>query len=354
MEPIQLFSSPGTLFVVVLVVLIFIVIFKGVRTVPQGFEWTVEFLGKYTRSLRPGLNFIIPFFEQVGYRLNMKERVMDVPSQEVISKDNAMITVDGVVFFQVLDAAKAAYEVDNLEQATLNLTMTNIRTVMGSMDLDELLSRRDDINSRLLGVVDEATGPWGVKVTRIEIKDITPPQDLVDSMARQMKSERDKRAVVLEAEGERQSEVLRAEGQKRAAILQAEGLREAAFREAEAREREAEAEANATRMVSEAIAGGDINAVNYFVAQKYVDALQHIGSAANGKVIFMPLEASGVIGAVGGVAEMLRSGAAPPQPVGMASEPPASPRPPADTVDRIAEDASSTPQPPEPGERSGR
>ena len=311
MEPLQLFSSPGTVFVVVLVVLIFTVIFKGVRTVPQGFEWTVEFLGKYTRSLRPGLNFIIPFFEQVGYRLNMKERVMDVPSQEVISKDNAMITVDGVVFFQVLDAAKAAYEVDNLEQATLNLTMTNIRTVMGSMDLDELLSRRDDINSRLLGVVDEATGPWGVKVTRIEIKDITPPQDLVDSMARQMKSERDKRAVVLEAEGDRQSEVLRAEGQKRAAILEAEGLREAAFREAEARERQAEAEANATRMVSEAIAGGNINAVNYFVAQKYVEALHSIGSAENGKVIFMPLEASGIIGALGGVAEMLRSGVAP-------------------------------------------
>lgn len=311
MESFQLFNSPGTMFVVVLAVLIFIVIFKGVRTVPQGFEWTVEFLGKYTRSLRPGLNFIIPFFEQVGHRLNMKERVMDVPSQEVISKDNAMITVDGVVFFQVLDAAKAAYEVDNLEQATLNLIMTNIRTVMGSMDLDELLSRRDDINSRLLGVVDEATGPWGVKVTRIEIKDITPPQDLVDSMARQMKSERDKRAMVLEAEGDRQSEVLRAEGQKRAAILEAEGLREAAFREAEARERQAEAEANATRMVSEAIAAGDINAVNYFVAQKYVEALQSIGSAANGKVIFMPLEASGIIGAVGGVAEMLRSGVAP-------------------------------------------
>jgi len=341
MNSIQLFNSPGTVFVVALVVLIFIVIFKGVKTVPQGFEWTVEFLGRYTRSLRPGLNFIIPFFERVGHRLNMKEQVMDVASQEVISKDNAMIRVDGVVFFQILDASKAAYEVDNLVQASLNLIMTNIRTVMGSMDLDELLSRRDDINSRLLDVVDEATGPWGVKVTRIEIKDITPPQNLVDSMARQMKSERDKRAVVLEAEGERQSEVLRAEGQKRAVILAAEGLREAAFREAEARERQAEAEANATRMVSDAIAGGDINAVNYFVAQKYVEALQNIGSAANGKVIFMPLEASGVIGALGGVAEMLRSGAAPQ---------------PADTAGRIAEDTSSTPPPPAsaPGEHSGR
>jgi regulator of protease activity HflC (stomatin/prohibitin superfamily) len=283
-----------------------VILFLGVKSVPQGNEWTVERFGKYTRSLRPGLNLIVPVVDQIGQKLNMMEQVLDVPTQEIITKDNAMVAVDGVVFYQVLDSAKAAYEVNNLQYATLNLTMTNIRTVMGSMDLDELLSKRDEINARLLTVVDEATTPWGVKVTRIEIKDISPPKDLVESMARQMKAERDKRAVILVAEGQRQSEVLKAEGEKRAAILQAEGEKEAAFREAEARERLAEAEAKATTVVSEAIAKGDVNAINYFVAQKYVEALQTIGSAENQKLVFMPLESSGVIGAIGGVAELAK------------------------------------------------
>jgi regulator of protease activity HflC (stomatin/prohibitin superfamily) len=244
--------------------------------------------------------------DAIGHKVNMMERVMDVPSQEIITKDNAMVRVDGVVFFQAMDSAQASYEVNNLEHAILNLTMTNIRTVMGSMDLDELLSKRDEINSRLLSVVDEATTPWGVKVTRIEIKDISPPRDLVDAMARQMKAEREKRANILEAEGQRQSDILRAEGEKQSAILQAEGEREAAFREAEARERLAEAEAKATMMVSQAIQKGDLNALNYFVAIKYVEALKEIGSAENQKLVFMPLETSGVIGAIGGIGELAR------------------------------------------------
>jgi regulator of protease activity HflC (stomatin/prohibitin superfamily) len=284
-----------------------VILFLGVKSVPQGNEWTVERFGKYTRSLRPGLNLIVPVVDQIGQKLNMMEQVLDVPTQEIITKDNAMVSVDGVVFYQVLDSAMAAYEVNNLQYATLNLTMTNIRTVMGSMDLDELLSKRDEINARLLTVVDEATTPWGVKVTRIEIKDISPPKDLVESMARQMKAERDKRAAILQAEGKRQAEILKADGDKQAAILEAEGEKEAAFREAEARERLAEAEANATRMVSEAIAKGDVQAINYFVAQKYVEALQTIGAAPNQKLIFMPIEASGVMSAIGGVAELAKS-----------------------------------------------
>ena len=294
-------------FVIAIVVLAVLLVFMGAKFVPQGSEYTVERFGRYTRTLKPGLNIIVPVMDRVGAKMNMMERVMDVPSQEIITKDNAMVKVDGVVFFQVLDAAKAAYEVSQLQYAILNLTTTNVRTVMGSMDLDELLSKRDEINARLLQVVDDATTPWGVKVTRIEIKDITPPHDLVASMARQMKAERDKRAAILVAEGERQAEILKAEGEKQGAILQAEGRREAAFRDAEAREREAEAEAKATQMVSEAIAKGDINAVNYFVATRYIEALEKIASADNQKLVFMPLEASGVIGAIGGVAELARN-----------------------------------------------
>ncbi|MCP5366219.1 MAG: SPFH/Band 7/PHB domain protein [Hyphomicrobiales bacterium] len=310
-------------FAIAVVVFAVVLVFLGVKVVPQGSEFTVERFGRYTRTLTPGLNLIIPVVDRIGAKMNMMERVMDVMSQEVITRDNAMVTVDGVVFFQVLDAAKASYEVSQLELAILNLTMTNIRTVMGSMDLDELLSQRDVINARLLAVVDEATTPWGVKVTRIEIKDISPPRDLVDSMARQMKAERDKRAVVLVAEGERQAEILKAEGEKQAAILEAEGRREAAFRDAEAREREAEAEAKATSMVSEAIARGDVQAVNYFVAQSYVEALKHIASARNEKVILLPMESSGILGALAGVAELSREafqgrggGATPPSPPG--------------------------------------
>jgi regulator of protease activity HflC (stomatin/prohibitin superfamily) len=280
-------------------------------------EYTVERFGKYKETIKPGLHLLFPWFDRIGRRLSLMEQVLDVPSQEVITKDNAMIGVDGVVFFQILDAARAAYEVQNLQYAILNLTITNLRTVMGSMDLDELLSQRDHINSRLLTVVDQATSPWGVKLTRIEIKDIRPPADLIDSMGRQMKAERDKRASILEAEGARQSailkaegarqaEILKAEGEKQKRILEAEGLKEAAFREAEARERSAAAEAKATEVVSEAIAKGSSQALNYFIALKYTEALKQIGSAPNQKLVLMPLEAASVIGAIGGIAELTK------------------------------------------------
>jgi len=305
-------------FIITFALLGLVLVVKGVLSISQGMEYTIERFGRYTRTLSPGLHFIIPIVDKIGAKLNMMERVMDVPSQEVITKDNAMVRVDGVVFFQILDAAKAAYEVNQLERAILNLVMTNIRTVMGSMDLDQLLSQRDTINAQLLNVVDDATTPWGVKVTRIEIKDITPPRDLVDAMARQMKAERDKRASILEAEGDkrsailkaegsREADILQAEGEKRAIILDAEARREAAFRDAEAREREAEAEAKATTMVSQAIQNGDVNAINYFVALRYTEALEKIASAPNEKLVLMPLEASGVIGAIGGIAELVKS-----------------------------------------------
>jgi len=294
------------LFVLVLFIFAVVLVFMSVKSVPQGMEFTVERFGRYTNTLTPGLNIIMPVIDRIGRKMIMMEQVMDVPSQEVITKDNAMVTVDGVVFYQVMDAARAAYEVSQLDLAILNLVMTNIRTVMGSMDLDELLSRRDDINARLLHVVDDATTPWGIKATRIEIKDIAPPKDLVEAMGRQMKAERLKRASILEAEGLRQSEILRAEGAQQAAILDAEGRKEAAYRDADARERLAQAEARATLMVSEAIGKGDVQAINYFVAQKYIEALQHIASAGNSKLILMPLEASSVIGALGGITELAK------------------------------------------------
>jgi regulator of protease activity HflC (stomatin/prohibitin superfamily) len=288
------------------VVLAVVYVVLAVKQVPQGREWTVERFGKYTRTLAPGLHFIMPVFDRIGAKMNMMEQVLDVPTQEVITKDNAMVSVDGVVFYQVLDAAKAAYEVNDLELAILNLTMTNIRTVIGSMDLDETLSKRDEINLRLLKVVDEATTPWGIKVTRIEIKDIQPPQDLVDSMARQMKAERDKRANILEAEGFRAAAILKAEGEKQAVMLDAEGRKEAAFRDAEARERSAEAEARATQMVSKAIAEGNTNALNYFVAQKYIESLKEFANSPNQKTFFLPVEASSVIASIGGIAELAK------------------------------------------------
>ena len=293
-------------FALVVLGLAVVTVIAGVKVVSQGYEWTVERFGRYRATLRPGLNLIVPYVDRIGQKLNMMETVFDIQSQEVITRDNAMVRADGVVFYQILDAAKAAYEVNDLQRAIDNLTMTNIRTVMGGMDLDELLSQRDKINAKLLLVVDAATTPWGVKVTRIEIKDIQPPQDLIDSMARQMKAEREKRAVILDAEGLRQSEILRADGEKKAVMLDAEGRKEAAFRDAEARERSAEAEAKATQVVSDAIASGNINAINYFIAQKYVDALQNIGSAPNNKLVLMPLEAAGVIGSVAGIAEIAR------------------------------------------------
>ncbi len=307
-------------------ILAVLVLLAGVKTVPQGYNYTIERFGRYTRTLKPGLNLIIPFIDRIGRRLNMMEQVLDVSHQEVITRDNASITANGVTFYQVLDAAAAAYEVANLELAVLNLTMTNIRSVMGSMDLDELLSHRDEINARILRVVDAAVAPWGVKITRIEIKDIDPPKDLVDAMGRQMKAERDRRAVILEAEGQRQAQILKAEGEKQAQVLEAEGRREAAFRDAEARERAAEAEAKATQMVSEAIAQGDVQAINYFVANNYIKALEKLASAPNQKVLMLPVEASNVIGALGGIAEIAREsfgGETPKRQASSGSRPPA-------------------------------
>ncbi|MCS6759173.1 MAG: SPFH/Band 7/PHB domain protein [Candidatus Devosia euplotis] len=291
---------------IVLGILALLVLFSGAKTVPQGYNYTIERFGKYTRTLRPGLNLIVPLIDAIGKRINVMEQVLDVPHQEVITRDNASITANGVTFYQILDAAAAAYEVSSLENAILNLTMTNIRTVMGSMDLDELLYNRDEINQRLLHVVDAAVSPWGVKITRIEIKDIDPPKDLVESMGRQMKAEREKRAAILEAEGRRQSAILQAEGAKQAQVLEAEGRKEAAFRDAEARERSAEAEAKATQVVSQAIAAGSVQAINYFVANNYIKALESIAKSPNQKLLMLPIEAASVIGAIGGIAEIAK------------------------------------------------
>jgi regulator of protease activity HflC (stomatin/prohibitin superfamily) len=296
----------GSLLAIVLLVAGIIILFKTVRMVPQGYEWTVERFGRYTHTLTPGLHFLVPVMYGVGRKVNMMEQVLEVPSQDVITKDNAVVKVDGIVFFQVLDAAKAAYEVATLEIAVLNLVMTNIRTAIGSMDLDESLSKRDEINTRLLTVVDHATHPWGIKVNRIELKDIQPPRDLVDSMARQMKAEREKRANILEAEGFRQAEILKAEGEKQSTILAAEGKREAAYREAEARERLAEAEAKATTLVSKAIADGNVQAINYFVAQKYVEALKEFAHSPNQKLFILPTDVTGVIGSIAGITELAK------------------------------------------------
>lgn len=314
-------------FVIIFLILAVLTVLAGVKTVPQGFNWTVERFGRYTDTLRPGLNIIIPFIDRVGNRISMKEQVLDVPSQEVITKDNAIVKVDGITFFQVVDAAKASYEVQNLTQGVLNLTTTNIRTVMGSLDLDSLLSHRDEINERLLRVVDAAAAPWGVKILRIEIKDIVPPQDIIEAMGRQLKAERDKRALVLEAEGQRQAQILKAEGTKQSQILEAEGRREAAFRDAEARERSAAAEAKATELVSQAVASGNVASLNYFIAEKYVKAFEAISRAPNQKIIMLPIEATSVLGALGGIGEITREvfgGKAPPQASVPASPPPRS------------------------------
>jgi regulator of protease activity HflC (stomatin/prohibitin superfamily) len=332
------------IFVLVIVLLAVLTLFAGVKTVSQGYSWTVERFGRYTRTLTPGLNLIVPFFDRIGRKINMMEQVIDVPQQEVITKDNATVTVDGLAFFQVFDAAKASYEVAALDQAIVKLTMTNIRSVMGGMDLDQMLSHRDEINERLLRVVDAAVSPWGVKVNRIEIKDIVPPANLVQSMGRQMQAEREKRAEILQAEGQRQSAILRAEGAKQSQILEAEGRREAAFRDAEARERQAEAEAKATDMVSQAVARGDIAALNYFVAEKYLRAFTQLAQSPNQKLVMLPIEAMNVLGTLGGIGEIVREtfgggdGKAPPpprRPTGPSTGPaPGAPAAPAFRVDR--------------------
>jgi len=295
-----------TLAAIAVLFLALVTIFAGVKAVPQGREWTVERFGRFTRVLEPGLNLIVPYFDRIGRKLSMMEEVLTIPSQVVITRDNATVTADAIAFYQVVDAAKAAYEVANLQAGITNLCLTNARTVIGAMDLDEVLSKRDEINQRLLAVVDQATSPWGVKVTRIEIKDLSPPSDITEAMARQMKAERFRRAEVTQADGEKQGAILRAEGAKQSAILQAEGRKEAAFRDAEARERLAQAEAKATQMVSDSIEAGNVNALNYFLGQKYVDAFAQLATAPNQKFVILPMESAGLLGSIAGIAEMTR------------------------------------------------
>ncbi len=309
-----------------LIVLAFVAVWSASVVVPQGYEYTLTRFGRFTAVLRPGFTLIIPFIDRIGRKIDMREQVLDIPGQEIITRDNAMVAVDGVVFYQVLDSAKAAYEVAELTRAILQLATTNLRTVMGALELDETLSKRDEINARLLTVVDQATEPWGIKITRVELKDIRPPADIVNAMTRQMKAEREKRASILESEGARQSNILRAEGQKQSQILEAEGRREAAFRDAEARERAAAAEAEATRLVSEAIGRGNSQALNYFIAQKYVDALREFARSPNQKTFILPVEATALVGTVGGIAELVRDGLGSRTPV--APPPPPAPRPP--------------------------
>jgi regulator of protease activity HflC (stomatin/prohibitin superfamily) len=313
-------ATTALLFVVILVIMF---LMSGIKIVRQGYHYTIEHFGRFTNVAKPGFNFYMPFFYRVGRKINMMEQVLDIPGQEIITKDNAMVSTDGVVFFQVLDAARAAYEVSDLYLAIMQLTTTNLRTVMGSMDLDETLSKRDEINARLLSVVDQATESWGVKITRVEIKDIRPPADIVNAMGRQMKAEREKRAVILEAEGSRASAILRAEGEKQGQILEAEGRREAAFRDAEARERAAEAEARATQVVSDAIAHGNTQAINYFIAQKYVDAVSQFATSPNAKTILFPVEATQLIGTLGGIGELAREAIGSKAPAGAPASPPA-------------------------------
>jgi regulator of protease activity HflC (stomatin/prohibitin superfamily) len=317
--------SPMQIVALVLVALAAIILVRAIKIVPQGREYTIERFGRYTRTLTPGIAFLTPFVEGVGRRVNMMEQVLDVPQQDVITKDNVSVRVDAIVFIQVMDAAQAAYRVDNLNFAITQLSQTNLRTVVGAMDLDEVLSQRDQINSRLLSTIDHATSPWGVKVTRIEIKDLTPPPDITNAMARQMKAERERRAVITEADGEKQAAVTRAEGAKQSAILQAEGRREAAFRDAEARERAAQAEAAATAAVSEAIAKGDVNAINYFIAQKYVEAFAELARSAQQKTVIVPADMAGITGSIAGIAELVKTAIAE---TPRSSQPPRGPQPP--------------------------
>jgi regulator of protease activity HflC (stomatin/prohibitin superfamily) len=299
------------IFVLVLAVLVLFVLWAGIKTVPQGYQWTIERFGRFRATLKPGLNLIIPFIDRIGHKVNVQESVLDIPSQTVITRDNATVTVDGVVFFQVIVAEQAAYQVADLQQAIINLSLTHIRTAIGGMDLDEVLSKRDDINTRLLAVLDNATQPWGTKITRVELKDVRPPEDVIASMAKQLNADREKRARVLEAEGVRQAQVLKAEGTKQAEILAAEGRLEAAKRDAEARERMAEAEARATQLVSDAVSAGNIQALNYFVAQKYVETLHAIGTSNSSKLVMIPLEAANIAGTIAGIGEIVREAIGP-------------------------------------------